>query len=130
MGRPMIALRGRATSGRLAGRLERRVWLLVDRHVPQVSRGAQAQLIESSDARTPGFDLYVQKSNVLDTAAGLDCIDLPPRLDHLTPGDIISISDDGARLSVLWRNGSQQNSVLLTERCDHYCLMCSQPPKT
>ncbi len=24
---------------------------------------------------------------------------------------------------------ARQNSVLLTERCDHYCLMCSQPPK-
>src|SRR4051812_20884845 len=24
---------------------------------------------------------------------------------------------------------SEQNSILLTERCNHYCLMCSQPPR-
>ncbi len=30
---------------------------------------------------------------------------------------------------MLWRHESHQNSILLTERCDHYCLMCSQPPK-
>jgi His-Xaa-Ser system radical SAM maturase HxsC len=29
----------------------------------------------------------------------------------------------------MWRSRSPHNSVLLTERCDNYCLMCSQPPK-
>jgi molybdenum cofactor biosynthesis enzyme MoaA len=29
-----------------------------------------------------------------------------------------------------YRHTSRQNSVLLTERCDNYCVMCSQPPKT
>ena len=40
------------------------------------------------------------------------------------------MSDDGERIRVLWRHRSHQNSILLTERCNHYCLMCSQPPKT
>ena len=30
---------------------------------------------------------------------------------------------------MLWRATSPHNSVLLTERCDNYCLMCSQPPR-
>ena len=30
---------------------------------------------------------------------------------------------------VLYRQGSKNNRFLLTERCNHYCLMCSQPPK-
>ena len=42
----------------------------------------------------------------------------------------VSVSDDGERIRVLWRHQSRQNSILLTERCNHYCLMCSQPPKT
>ena len=39
------------------------------------------------------------------------------------------MSEDGRRVRALWRGGSRQNSLMLTERCDHYCLMCSQPPK-
>ena len=30
----------------------------------------------------------------------------------------------------LYRRSAPSNSILLTEQCNHYCLMCSQPPKT
>jgi His-Xaa-Ser system radical SAM maturase HxsC len=30
---------------------------------------------------------------------------------------------------VLFRRASKHNSFLVTERCNHYCLMCSQPPR-
>lgn len=36
---------------------------------------------------------------------------------------------DGRRVSVLWKNSARHNALLLTEQCDNYCLMCSQPPK-
>lgn len=126
----MIPLRGRAAPARLDRPLERRVWLLVDRPAPQIPRDAQAQLIDRGNKSDPGFDLYIKKSDAPETEHEANCIALPPLLDHLTPGDIISISSDGARVRVLWRTRSKQNSILLTERCDHYCLMCSQPPKT
>jgi His-Xaa-Ser system radical SAM maturase HxsC len=35
----------------------------------------------------------------------------------------------GRRVSVLWKNSARHNGLLLTEQCDNYCLMCSQPPK-
>ncbi|MEV8510296.1 His-Xaa-Ser system radical SAM maturase HxsC [Actinoplanes sp. NPDC051475] len=54
---------------------------------------------------------------------------LPPHLDYLRAGDIIACSPTGTHVEVLWRSQSPHNSVLLTERCDNYCLMCSQPPK-
>jgi His-Xaa-Ser system radical SAM maturase HxsC len=44
--------------------------------------------------------------------------------------DIISVSSDGRRVTVVWKNTATHNSLLLTEQCDNYCLMCSQPPKT
>ena len=59
-----------------------------------------------------------------------NAVRLPPELDYLCGDDVIAISDDGQRIRVLWRQQSRQNSILLTERCNHYCLMCSQPPKT
>ena len=49
---------------------------------------------------------------------------------HIAEDDIIGISPDGSRITVLWKSTAMHNSLLLTEQCDNYCLMCSQPPKT
>ncbi|MCW5624599.1 MAG: His-Xaa-Ser system radical SAM maturase HxsC, partial [Burkholderiales bacterium] len=32
-------------------------------------------------------------------------------------------------ISTLFRARSRHNTLLVTEQCNHYCLMCSQPPK-
>lgn len=50
-------------------------------------------------------------------------------LNHLDDDDVITFSKDLRRVLVLWRNKSSANTILLTERCDNYCVMCSQPPK-
>jgi His-Xaa-Ser system radical SAM maturase HxsC len=43
-------------------------------------------------------------------------------------GDVIRISERQNLISVLHRRRSRTNSLLVTERCNSYCLMCSQPP--
>jgi His-Xaa-Ser system radical SAM maturase HxsC len=43
-------------------------------------------------------------------------------------GDVIRINERSGLLSVLFRRGSRSNSLFVTERCNSYCLMCSQPP--
>ncbi len=71
-----------------------------------------------------------------------DCVDaLPeiaalPRLisvsgkfDYLSDGDIIGFHPTSKRFRTLYRRNSRHNSFLVTDRCNHYCLMCSQPPK-
>jgi His-Xaa-Ser system radical SAM maturase HxsC len=50
-------------------------------------------------------------------------------LAHLDTDDIIHVPGDGRRVTVLWKNSARHNGLLLTEQCDNYCLMCSQPPK-
>lgn len=54
---------------------------------------------------------------------------LPEELHHLSNGDFISVNPSTQFTRVLYRAESKQNSILLTEQCNHYCLMCSQPPK-
>lgn len=54
---------------------------------------------------------------------------LPSPLGHVGPGDVLIVAPDGSRVYVAWKASATHNSLLLTERCDHYCLMCSQPPK-
>ena len=76
-----------------------------------------------------GFDLYLIRGGEVETEDAAT-VGLPEELHYLSGGDVVTISTDGQRLRVLWRHQSRQNSILLTERCNHYCLMCSQPPKT
>jgi len=47
---------------------------------------------------------------------------------YLGNEDVVSLSEDG-RIRSIYRSDSNHNSILLTEQCNNYCLMCSQPPK-
>jgi His-Xaa-Ser system radical SAM maturase HxsC len=48
--------------------------------------------------------------------------------DHLSDGDVILVNSNGI-INTLYRIHSHQNFLLVTERCNSNCLMCSQPPK-
>jgi His-Xaa-Ser system radical SAM maturase HxsC len=52
----------------------------------------------------------------------------PTHLEYLTQGDVVALHPSGT-VNVLYRRSSPHNTILLTERCNSYCLMCSQPPK-
>ncbi len=54
---------------------------------------------------------------------------LPDEFEYLAEGDIISIEPKTGTIRTLYRKNSLHNSFLVTERCNHYCLMCSQPPR-
>jgi His-Xaa-Ser system radical SAM maturase HxsC len=51
-----------------------------------------------------------------------------PTLQHLEDGDLISVGNDG-NINTLYRINSNHNTLLVTERCNSNCLMCSQPPR-
>ena len=51
-----------------------------------------------------------------------------PNLDYLDDGDVVELHPDGT-VQVLYRRASEHNSILTTERCNSFCLMCSQPPR-
>ena len=44
-------------------------------------------------------------------------------------GDIVIVTPAAGNAERIIRAGSTQNSLLVTERCDQLCVMCSQPPK-
>jgi His-Xaa-Ser system radical SAM maturase HxsC len=52
---------------------------------------------------------------------------LPEDYRYLGEGDVVRLSSDTIR--VLFRAKANHNSLLVTEQCNNYCLMCSQPPK-
>jgi His-Xaa-Ser system radical SAM maturase HxsC len=126
----MIALRARAEHVLLARPLERSVWRLADADTLTSQRRGLAFLVTGEESVPDGFDLYLTKGLLPESAGvGRSAVTLPALLHHLEGGDVVSVNPTGELVRVLWRHRSRQNSVLLTERCDHYCLMCSQPPK-
>jgi His-Xaa-Ser system radical SAM maturase HxsC len=125
----MIPLRAKSISAEVPGGLSRTVWKLGAPSASVEERTGCAALVESGDEAVDGFGLYVCMPGMTLAGTGRPYVELPEELSYLSPGDILSVSTDGRRLHVLWRHLSGQNSVLLTERCDHYCLMCSQPPR-
>jgi His-Xaa-Ser system radical SAM maturase HxsC len=85
-----------------------------------------AAALVTADGAAPGAELYLSTSV---TAGPGPTIHLPAELAHIGPGDVIVVSADGTRVAVAWKASATHNSLLLTERCENYCIMCSQPPK-
>lgn len=123
----MIRLGARNPSAALTTPLDRRVWRLIDATTPP--RAGDAYLVESAGAVPAGYALYVTTDPECLLDAPGNAITVAPTLDYLRAGDVIAVTDDGSHTTVLWRHDVPFNSVLLTEQCDNYCLMCSQPPK-
>jgi His-Xaa-Ser system radical SAM maturase HxsC len=134
----MLKLIGRADTSRVAGPLTDDVWRIQLPGDPisgrdQRSAKSVACLVKPGESMPTGYGLYVMTDSGAETAprseAPASILKLGPELAHLSSGDIIHVPSDGRRVTVLWKNSAQHNGLLLTEQCDNYCLMCSQPPK-
>jgi len=80
-----------------------------------------------------GFGLYLAikacAAALESLPAGTRTIILSDGFDYLADGDVMRVSPKTNGVRVLYRRASPHNHFLTTERCNHYCLMCSQPPK-
>lgn len=98
--------------------------------LPQPLRLQSALLVDKCCAQLPqGFGVILSVDPVVaasDNATHV--VHLSPRLGYLVAGDVIKISP-GYRISVLFRKNANANSLLVTERCNSFCVMCSQPPR-
>jgi His-Xaa-Ser system radical SAM maturase HxsC len=103
------------------------LWEVVD-GPDLVSRGSGGLALRVKNSRDllPGFDLYISDVMLPDVR---NLIVLPESLQYISRMDFVSVDARRSSLRVVWRSSSPHNSILLTERCDNYCLMCSQPPK-
>lgn len=103
-----------------------------DTERPRALRQREAFLL-SSEAIPDGFGTYLVLRRHLrqaeKLAPGARLIVLPDEFSYLANGDVIRISPKANQVRALYRRQSPHNNFLVTERCNHYCLMCSQPPK-
>lgn len=56
-------------------------------------------------------------------------IRLSQELSYIKNADIVRLNSAGGEVLTLFRSDSDHNSILVTERCNSFCLMCSQPPR-
>jgi len=126
----MISLSGKAKQVRLSRPLDRRIWSIADvdseRNTPLRKT---ACILNPHETPKEDFDLYLVRGDASNFDNLENVVSLPEALWYLKAGDCFSISPDGLRLRVTWRLASTQNFLFLTERCNHFCIMCSQPPR-
>jgi His-Xaa-Ser system radical SAM maturase HxsC len=54
---------------------------------------------------------------------------LAPELRYLKEHDVIKFYPDNLKIDALYRKEANINSFLITEQCNSFCIMCSQPPR-
>jgi His-Xaa-Ser system radical SAM maturase HxsC len=98
---------------------------------PDPLRKSEAFLSRSGEL-PEGFAWYVvlggERPTEATVPANSAAIVLPSAFDYLGDGDVVRLTDRGDVTS-LFQKAARHNAFLLTERCNHYCLMCSQPPR-
>jgi His-Xaa-Ser system radical SAM maturase HxsC len=77
-----------------------------------------------------GFKAVLTKleDNTLAKFAG-DVFQVSDEYNYFDEGDILRLNPVSGAMRCLFRATARSNTILLTEQCNHYCLMCSQPPK-
>lgn len=97
------------------------------RDYPVPARAREALLVDGDGPLPPGFRAYLLK--VRRDIQARDVYLLGDDHAYLAHGDIVRIEPARRGLSAIYRRASAYNSFLVTERCDNYCRMCSQPPR-
>jgi His-Xaa-Ser system radical SAM maturase HxsC len=64
----------------------------------------------------------------LSSSPGLPTVHSAPYRDHLEDGDVVVLNPSGF-VRTLYKRSSPHNALFTTDRCNSFCLMCSQPPK-
>lgn len=113
----------------------RRLFTIFSETVPPLSiRNKSAWKVSGRAEEVPeGFACYLfsedSQRNVIDESNDSVQAVLPSSFGYLREGDIVRIGIERATIATLFRRNSLYNTLLVTEQCNHYCLMCSQPPK-
>lgn len=88
--------------------------------------------IYRSGSLPPGFAWYLLMGEPAESASpaeGAWGLRLPSAFDYLGDGDVVRVGREKGDIQALFQRSARHHTFLLTERCNHYCLMCSQPPR-
>ena len=128
----MITLRGRSVefndAGKALGSTILRLSSNRERPLPLRRREG---FVDDGGALPADFGWYLLRSveALSGVPEGAASAVLPTEFDYLDDGDVVRLEPARGGLRALYRNSVPYNHFLLTERCNNYCVMCSQPPR-
>lgn len=125
----MLTLSGKVIQLQATIPTDRRLMVLsTNPALPAPLRRDRVFLIKGTEI-PDGFDHYLAFDSVpAGLREGVRCTVIGQEFSYLGEDDVITLKSDG-RIRSMFRASSPHNSIMLTEQCNHYCLMCSQPPK-
>ena len=87
------------------------------------------EILVKADAKDlpSGYAALITNSEQI--AGGKPCIGKVQTLDEFNEGDVVLINKKG-EIVFLYEIKSLHNAIFATERCNHRCIMCPQPPVT
>jgi len=68
-------------------------------------------------------------SEIVSVNGMMNVVRLASELEYLKDHDVIKFQPADCGINVLYRHEANSNSFLVTERCNSFCIMCSQPPR-
>jgi His-Xaa-Ser system radical SAM maturase HxsC len=102
-------------------------------NLPNVLRKKHVLLQDTQTVLSQGFAATIVRNHSVNdfdpVGLGENIYLVGSDYDYLSDGDVVRLNPNTDYISSLYRRDSNHNTVLLTERCNNYCLMCSQPPK-
>lgn len=106
--------------------------ITTNQNLPTALRDRQILLVRTlPGVAVDGFACALVLSEDASASQDLDgsTLMIPSEFQYLTDGDIVRLEPRTGYLRVLYRKNSRYNYFFFTERCNSYCVMCSQPPR-
>ena len=102
-----------------------------NKYLPKSMRSGLAWICQDTENEEFKYQINFKSKPTtnLTTVDGNIDVYLGNEFAYLNDGDIVKLDFKNKRINTLFRVNSEHNTLLLTERCNHFCLMCSQPPK-
>lgn len=100
-------------------------------NLPSILRSEKAFIAKTRN-NPKGFAHYItfeSLSKEIEFSEGENFTVLPDEFSYLDDEDVVRITPRKDHIRVLYRKRATNNTIMITEQCNHYCLMCSQPPK-
>ena len=97
-------------------------------NLPNGLRSNQVLLVTTPTEIPDGFALVLLAHDE-QCEAPVNTVRLTPELRYLQDYDVIKFYPDIMKIDALYRKNANHNSFLVTERCNSFCVMCSQPPR-
>ena len=121
----MLKLHGKIKSANINFIEKKLFYVTTNKNIPDIKKNKYAFLKKDNDLPF-GFGAYLVSNDL--EANDSNTFVLNKEYEYLDDGDIIRLDGQGS-YACLFRKNARYNTLLLTEQCNHYCLMCSQPPK-